>query len=162
MASSPSPFDPSDFRHVRKGSPTGRGGKYQAAGVVYHGKESRTFGSLRVKPGEKISRRQFENLRYQAGGWKSKSEYERAIHSKLPGKHESRAFIRWMEIYAEEHDVPERKVAGPDSEYSRAFVQAYRDGFPSDPNGSLSHLLTVIGLRDEQDVWDVGDSPSSS
>lgn len=156
-----SKFDPSKFRHVRD----------TPAGVTYLGDTPFRYRNQKgelvtVQPGERFSRRQYENLRYEAGGWHNKAEYERVIHGHLHIKdgsrrvHEADAFKRWAAIYADEHHTDVRKVLGPDSEYSQAFIAAYRDKFRDHgPDSPFAHLLVVIGLRDDSWTWDVGDTP---
>lgn len=157
----PSKFDRSQFRHVRD----------TPAGVTYQGKrpfryENQKGQVVTVKPGERLSRRQYENLRYQSGGWKNKAEYERVIHGHLHMKdggrkvHEADAFQNWARIASEERNVSKRELTGPDSEFSRLFLDAYRDKFrDSSPDGPFAKFLTYIGLRDESWTWDVGDTP---
>lgn len=154
-------FNPSQFRHVRD----------TPAGVTYLGSKPFRYrnqsGHLaEVQPGERLSRRQYENLRYQSGGWKNKAEYEKVIHGRLHitdrGRkvHEADAYQIWASIYAEEHGVSKREAMGANSPFSRAFAAAYRDKFrDSGPDSPFAQLLVVTGLRSEQDTWDVGDSP---
>lgn len=149
-------FSPSLFRHVRD----------TPAGVTYLGKVPfKTATGVVIEPGEKISRRQYENLRYQAGGWTSKAEYERVSHGHLRKKdgdrhvHEADAYRAWAKIYGDEHGEPMRAAMGPDSEFSRAFVAAYRDDFrDTSAGGPFARLLVETGLRDDADSWDVGDT----
>jgi hypothetical protein len=154
-------FSPSDFKHVR--SPK--------AGVVYNGKTPFRYQDLEgntreVKPGTWMQRRQYENLRYKAGGWKSKSEYEKIIHGhnhiRDGGRdvHEANAYHRWAQIYADNHGVSVRTAMGADSPYAQAFAAALRDKFrDTSPGSPFADLLVLVGLRTDSDTWDVGDSP---
>jgi hypothetical protein len=149
-------YNSKEWRHVR-GSDSGPGG------VIYEGKSTLKLPNKQtVKPGERISRRQYENMRYLQSGWANKSQYE-AVQKGRPPKslpHEARAYQRWRKIYAEEHDLSLSDVKGPDNPYAEAFAQAYNDDFKdTSPSGPLSHLLEVVGLRQSGDSWDVGDSP---
>jgi hypothetical protein len=153
-------FSPSLFRHVR--SPK--------AGVTYLGSSPFKYRDVAgkeqvIQPGAYVQRRQYENLRYQSGGWRSKAEYEKITHGHLKRKvdgrhvHEADAYRAWARIYGEEHDVPMRGVMGPDTEFSRAFIAAYRDNFSDTSSTSpFAHLLVITGLRDETDTWDVGET----
>jgi hypothetical protein len=156
-----SKFDPSQFKHVRD----------TPAGVTYLGDKPFRFTNAKgnrveVNPGERLSRRQYENLRYQAGGWSNKAEYEKVIHGHLHLKdrgrnvHEADAYRVWASIYAEEHNVSVRQAMGANSPFARAFAAAYKDKFrDTGPDSPFAQLLVLTGLRDEQDTWDVGESP---
>jgi hypothetical protein len=154
-----SAFDPKQFRHVRT-SP---------AHVVYLGDEPISTGRATHFQGGKLTRREYENLRYQAGGWTSKSEYERVRHGHLHIKdgsrdvHEANAYQRWAYIWADEHGESPSTAMGADSDYSRAFAAAYRNKFADkSPSGPFSRLLAIVGLRSPDAPWDVGDSPKAS
>jgi hypothetical protein len=154
-------FSPSDFSHVR--SPK--------AGVVYNGKVPFRYKNLKgetldIAPGSTVSRRQYENLRYQGGGWTSKSEYEKIIHGHTKIKdngrnvHEANAYRRWAKIYADEHGVSVRSAMGADSPYAQAFAAALRDKFrDTGPDSPFAKLLVLVGLRDDSATWDVGTTP---
>lgn len=150
-------FNSGEWRHVR-GSASGPGG------VIYEGKKPLKLKGTgqEVQPGERISRRQYENMRYTRSGWQNKSQYE-AVQKGRPPKglpHEAGAFQRWRKIYSEERDIPLTDIRGPDNPYAEAFAEAYSDKFKdTSSTGPLAHLLQVVGLRDEGETWDVGDSP---
>jgi hypothetical protein len=144
-------LDRSLFRHRRD---TGR--------VEYIGtKVLRTFDGGGIQPGAELSRRQYENLRYQSQGWASKSEYERVTHGHMRNvPHEANAYRRFAQMYADEHDIPLRSVMGPDSEFSKAFKAAYDDDFKDlTPNSPFSDMLTAVGVRDPLATYDVGETP---
>lgn len=144
------------------------------AGVVYAGDKAFRYKDIKsgkwqtVTPGERVSRRQYENVRFQANGWESKAEYERIARAKRPLRmydqgrhvHEADAYRTWARIYSEEHATPVPK--GPDNEYSRAFAAALHDKFrDTSPDSPFAKLLVIVGIRDESWQWDVGDTPSS-
>ena len=116
-----------------------------------------------VKPGEYVSRRQYENLRFATFGWKNKSEYERVANN--PGTlprfpHEAKAFDMWARIYSEEMGGSKADARKPGSEYSQLFAAAYHDQFRDlSPDGPFAKLLVGIGLRSEKDHWNIGDTP---
>jgi hypothetical protein len=153
-------FNPGEWRHVR-GSDSGPGG------VIYEGtkllKLPRVKGeqAKQVCPGQRISRRQYENMRYLQAGWANKSQFEAVQNGRVKGlPHEVDAYQKWRKIYSEEKKVPLSQVRGPDNPYAEAFAAAYSDEFKdTSPSGPLSHLLEVVGLRVPGDFWDVGDSP---
>lgn len=159
-------FDRGQWKHVR-------GSDGNPAGVVYQGSKPYTYKTVKgesrtVKPGARVSRRQYENLRYQGSGWQSKAEYERVarggkqkMHDRGRHVHEADAYRVWGKIYAEEHGLS-RIPAGPDNPYAQAYADALRDKFrDTGPDSPFAKLLVLVGLRDESWQWDVGDTPSS-
>lgn len=154
-------LNPTNWTHVR-----GKGDV--RAGVVYKGEHPFAYKSTKgetvtVNPGERVSRRQYENLRYQAAGWTSKAQYERI--AKAPGRvkkgpHQLNAYKRWGKIYAEENNTTFPK--GPFNPYAEAFARAMNTGFSdTGPDSDFAQLLVAVGLRTDHDTWDVGDTPSS-
>jgi hypothetical protein len=189
MASFRRKFDPSLFKY-RKGSggevvrPDLRGkGKYgegrNIEGYYYQGSSPFRYktpsGQTRtVQPGERLSSRQYQNLRYESTGWKSKSQYERISHNsatvagrkrltyKSKGRrvHEIGAYRAWAQIYSETHGTDLRTTLNPTSDYSYAFAQALQDDFSDlTPDGPFADLLTLVGLRDDSAEWNVGETP---
>lgn len=189
MASYRRKFDPSLFRY-RKGSggeivrPDLRGrGKYgegrNIEGYYYQGKSPFKYKdasgkSHTIQPGERLSSRQYQNLRYQATGWESKSQYERISHDSATragrrrltynykGRrvHEIGAYRKWAEIYSETHGTSLRDTLNPTSIYSIAFTSALEDNFSDlTPDGPFAQLLTLVGLRDDSAEWNVGETP---
>jgi hypothetical protein len=145
-------FRSSDFKHRRK-----QGGK-----VEYVGTKPLKLNGTTYQPGQLLQRRQYENLRYSAAGWTSKSEYERVSHGHMKNvPHEANAYRRFSLMYADEHgDENLRKVVGPNAAFSRAFVAAYRDNFEDmTSDGPFAKLLTVMGVRDAEATYNVGDTP---
>lgn len=143
-------FDPRLFRHERENY--GR--------VTYLGKTPLNVGHQTIYEGGELTRREYEKLRYRAAGWQSKSEYERAIHGNLKGSHEARAFRRFASMYADEHNVSEAKTRGPFSDFSQAFVKAYRNNFKDmSPDSPFAKFLVVVGVRDPMATYDVGETP---
>lgn len=189
MASYRRKYDPSLFKY-RKGTggkvvrPELRGrGRYgegrQTEGYYYEGNIPFRFktpsGETRtIAPGERLSSRQYQNLRYQGSGWKSKAQYERILHnsatvagrkrltytSKGRRVHEIGAFRKWGEIYADTHNTFLRNALLPTSIYSLAYTAALQDNFSDlTPDGPFAQLLTLVGLRDDEAEWNVGETP---
>lgn len=76
--------------------------------------------------------------------------------------HEVGAYRKWAEIYASEHGVSLRTALDPTSTYSLAFAEAMDDNFSDiTPDGPFAHLLNIIGLRDEQADWNVGETQAT-
>lgn len=110
------------------------------------------------KTGRIISRRQFENLRAQALGWKSWSEFQR----------ESRKddWYRWRGIAAHKQGVKPKRL-GMASEFAMRYVKLKRarnggvhiDPNLYDPDGPLAEFLVYLGLRKPDDEWMVGETP---
>lgn len=140
-------------------------------GYWYHGKSPFEYTDQRgrkvlVQPGGRVSNRQYQNLRYQAAGWKSKSQYEsvRYISSlEKPGKgakrrglpHQVAGFNYFAQQAADEHGLSLSKVKRIDSEFSSKFAAALNAGFPSDPDGPFADLLVYVGLRTDRDDWQI-------
>jgi hypothetical protein len=160
-------FSPSLFKYHRRAGDT-------PEGYTYQGDKPFTFKradgkSQTVQPGAEVSSRQYQNLRYQAAGWKSKSQYEslsdvaygRDASRKLKRRgfpHEAGAWRQWSIEYALEHDQSITKVRQPDSKFSQLFAAALADDFGPDSEGAFADLLVGIGWRDEGDTWDVGET----
>lgn len=184
-------FDPSLFRYSRGVggqvvNPRLRGvGRYseerQTEGYVYEGTTPFRFktagGETRtIQPGERLSSRQYQNLRYRASGFESKSQYERISSQSVTrsgrkrltykrGKrdvHEIGAFRVWGKLYAQRHNVSLGSALDPESDYARAFAAALADDFSDlTPDGPFAHLLTLVGLRDDQADWNVGETQAT-
>jgi len=118
--------------------------------------------AVRTPTGDIISRRQFENLRLQSrtpnqAGWRSWSQFQLSRKSKLYQYDIGLALKNHPEVDRKEM----RKI---DSDFNRLYIEsrplfkdrksnAYRD-----PNGLVAQYLTYLGLRDEGDAWDVGET----
>lgn len=157
-------FESRNFRHIRTAP----------AGVVYQGDRPFRYVSssgerVTLEKGDRLSRRQYENLRYSASGWQSKSEYERVLHGKtrmMDGRrkiHEANAFRRWAEIGADDRGIALRKMMGASSEYSQLFAAALRNKFRDrGPDSPFAKLLTYVGLRQPDWGWNVGDTDKNT
>lgn len=161
-------FNPSSFQYHRRKGDTPEGYTYQGDKPFTY-KRVDTGQRVTIDPGQHVSSRQYQNLRYQASGWKSKSQYESlsdVAYGNDPSRklkrrgfpHEAGAWRQWSIEYAVEHDIPVTKVRQPDSTFSQLFAQALADDFGTDPDGPFADLLVGIGWRDEGDSWDVGET----
>lgn len=109
--------------------------------------------------GREVSRRQYENARARAAGWGSWSDYQR--HRK------SDDYNRWLNVAIDNRGLTRRDI-GVESDFSRQYLgvrQARRDNDEDalrNPNGVLADYLVYLGLRSEDDWWDVGDTPSAT
>lgn len=126
--------------------------------------------------GQEISRRQYENIRFQKAGWHSWSEYQRV--AKTP---EYRRFVKAAETYEKtDRSWPRQKrkhwdfeeylrrgsrgpsrtgYKNPDSEFNEAFLKAYRSDFDPSVGGPFEEFLIDIGLREPGMQFDIGDTP---
>lgn len=149
-------FNAKEWRHVRGSGPDKPGG------VIYEGSKPIRLHGETVEPGQRVSRRQYENLRYTQSGWQNKSQYE-AVAKQRPPKgypHEAKAYKRWMQDYAEETGKPLSALRGPDNPYSEAFAAAFNDKFrDNSPDSPFAQLLVLIGLREPDAPYNVGDTP---
>lgn len=113
--------------------------------------------SERYKRGAKvISRRQYENLKAKAVGWRSWSEYQREARTD--------DWIRFRGIAAFSAGKKPKKYSGLTSEFSQRMlgVKRARVEHPDnmyDPDGALAELLVFLGLRKPDAEWNVGDTP---
>lgn len=99
--------------------------------------------------GETISRRQYENLRFQKEGWKSWSEYQRTAKTK-----EYRRFVG----NAKDENI-ERNPKAPGSEFNQRYLAARDSGWSKDPDGDFADFLVWLGVRRPDATHDVGDTP---
>jgi hypothetical protein len=165
-------FNPADFKYTGSKKRTGRA---EPEGYVYHGSTPFSFTradgkEVTIEPDERLSNRQYQNLRYQASGWKSKSQYETIrhyMHRRHPSDdlmkkgypHEAGAYKRFGIEYAAQNHVPLNSVYNPTSDYSQMFADALANDFGPDTDGPFSKLLTAIGYRNQSDTWQVGETP---
>lgn len=110
--------------------------------------------------GKEVSRRQYENARARSAGWDSWSDYQRTRKSERFNQRIKQAI---------DNEAPfSKRDLGVEGTFSRAYVEvrkARRDNDQRqlrDPNGALADFLVIIGYRDAEDWWDVGDTPSGS
>lgn len=105
--------------------------------------------------GEVVSRRQIENLRYEAAGYESWSEYQRFARTQ--------EFQAWA-YYAKEANpsLTYNQIVAPQSQFSQDFVAAARGGFGtkmSTQAGQAFHrLLVYLDLREEDWDFDIGET----
>lgn len=105
--------------------------------------------------GNYLSRRQMDDFRAIDAGYNSAEEY--------------RSFTRDPEyqtwLAGVDHEDPEsvrdfnHLYAAYRQDLEDRGVTSWRDGDTS-PDGPLARLLVDLGYRDEDDDWDVGDTPS--
>jgi hypothetical protein len=122
--------------------------------------------------GESISRRQYENRVFSKSGWASWSEFQRvsqedeykrfarAYANDQKGKpwYRQRAGKEKFSHYQYRSRIP-RGMLEPDSEFNQAYLKARRSGFRATVGGPFDKFLKMIGLRDPDATYDVGDSP---
>lgn len=104
----------------------------------------------RTPSGDEISRRQYENLRFQKLGYSSWSEYQREAKSK--------EFKRFAAAAADEHETNARKIK-TDPEFTELYLAAKRSDWQNDPEGPFADFLVYIGLRRPDADYNVGDTP---
>lgn len=100
-----------------------------------------------------ISRRQAENDRYSAGGWRNRADYERRYRGatgKRYAKFESEAIL---------HGKVTSRRAAPASELGKLWTAYRRSPGNKRANGPLAKLLVYIGVRDPGATYPVGATP---
>ena len=99
----------------------------------------------RTPSGEIISRRQYENIKFEKQGWRSWGEYQREAKSE-----EYRRFARQY-----------RKHTGkrPDTEFKEQYRKAKRSKFSPKVGSSFDRFLKFIGYRKPEADYQVGDTP---
>lgn len=122
-------------------------------GYTYLGGSARRY---RDPEGNEISRRQYEDERLRRIGWKNWTDYQNT-------KRRNDQWIRDQGIYTRKQGIKKRDV-GPDSEFARAYLAARKDKGKDRyrHDGPLHDYLVLVGLRKEDDYWDVGDTPTLS
>ena len=123
---------------------------------------SRAAGSGRreryVSPtGEEVSRRQYENARAREAGFQSWSHYQRIAGAR---RHGARRYQRFASIYADKTGQSLKRVRGPSSDFTGMYFAT--DFNDVSPDGSLSHFLVKMGLREPETSYPVGSSPRPS
>ena len=108
------------------------------------------------RAGKTISRRQYENLKARAVGFKSVSEFQRMARTD--------DFLRFRGIAAFNAKRGPRRYAGLTSGFTQRMlkVKRSREGERKDlydPDGPLADLLVYLGLRKPDAEWNVGDTP---
>lgn len=108
------------------------------------------------RAGKVISRRQFENLKARAVGFKNVSEFQRMARTD--------DFLRFRGIAAFRAGRKPRNFAGLTSPFTQRMLKVKRarqsdSGALYDPDGPLAELLVWLGLRKPDAEWNVGDTP---
>jgi hypothetical protein len=108
------------------------------------------------RAGKTISRRQFENLRAKAVGFKNVSEFQRMARTD--------DFLRFRGIAAFSAGKKPRGFAGLRSPFTQRMLKVKRarehdSKHLYDPKGPLAELLVWLGLRKPDAEWNVGDTP---
>ena len=163
-------FNPSLFKYTGKRPENGPEGYIYRGDKPFTYKRVDTGAKVTIAPGQHVSSRQYQNLRYQGSGWKSKAQYEtlqRYAYSKDASKklkragfpHEASAWRIWSIEYALEHGQSIQSVRKPDSQFSQLYAGALDSGFDTEPNSPFAKLLAAIGWRDPDAQWQVGDTP---
>lgn len=106
---------------------------------------------LDTETGEEISRRQFENQRFQDMGYESWSEYQ--------GFAEDQTYMRWLYEYSAETGIPIGEAREADSAFNLSYIGVDFDDLS--PDGSFADFLVMIGEREDDWEWDVGDTPGN-
>lgn len=105
----------------------------------------------RVAKDGSISRRQYENHRLRAYGWRTWSEYQHDA--------DTDDWVRWRGEYKHVNQGdPMASYRGPDSEFAQAYLVAKRSGWSTDAHGPFADLLVMTGHRELDWDWDVGDT----
>lgn len=104
----------------------------------------------RLSDGETISRRQYENERFRAGGWTSWSEYQRAAKTE--------SFQRWAFIEKLRTGKTYSQIVNPMSGFSKKFIAAKHSNFTPEAHGAFADLLEYLELRDDDSDYDVGET----
>lgn len=168
-------FDPGDWRYRKRHLPPRARTRTVPEGYWYQGTTPFEYTTIKgskvtVQPGERLSNRQYQNLRYQSVGWQSKSQYERVRYLaslERPGKgarkykmpHEAGLYDYFSDIASDEHAISVKLLRRIDSEYSSLFAAALNDGFKDkSPDGPFAQLLVYVGLRTNRDDWQVGET----
>lgn len=95
-----------------------------------------------------------ENARARQAGFQSWSHYQRIAGTP---KHGSKRYQRFAEIYADETGQSLKRVRGPSSDFTSMYFAT--DFSDTGSDGSLSHFLVQMGLRDPEASYPVGSSP---
>lgn len=108
------------------------------------------------RAGKVISRRQYENLKARAVGFKNVSEFQRMARTD--------DFIRFRGIAAFSAKRSARRYAGLTSPFTQRMLKVKRSRESErkdlyDPDGPLAELLVWLGLRKPDAEWNVGDTP---
>jgi hypothetical protein len=101
-------------------------------------------------PGRTISRRQYENIRARALGFRSYSEIQTLykIYNSPEGK-------RWANVAAKNLNISRKQLLS--SSVSKQLLKAHSSGYSKEAHGSFAQFLEDIGLRDKNAGWPVSD-----
>lgn len=101
-----------------------------------------------------MSRRQYENIRTVLNtGYPSWSAWQR--------EREQPSYQRFLARYADATDNTRAQGRSINSEFNRSYA-AWRYSSPGakkNPTGPFAKFLVLVGLRDEDATYDVGDTP---
>lgn len=99
------------------------------------------------------------------GGTITEGQYVNHV-ARYQGYKDYRDFLSASSTERYEHfaDVEVRGAEGTtqpyevDSEFAQAYANARNDDFTTSPHGAFADLLVYLGLRDDSDDWDVGET----
>jgi hypothetical protein len=123
------------------------------------------FEGKRYNEGDIIPNRQGRNVQAQEqGNYSSYSQYERiwSPHARLTSK-ETQTRNAWLRrgSKASGRGTDElRRDPGVRQAYTDFYIIHKGDKTNVSPSGPLAHFLVELGLRDEDDTHDVGDTPA--
>lgn len=103
------------------------------------------------------TRYQFDTHRLQQAGWESRSDFDRRFES----VRKNRGYERWVKEAEKNLGLSKAQISRSDSEFNRAFLRARDDDFSNDPDGTFADFLVLIGLRQDDWEFDIGDTPET-
>lgn len=109
----------------------------------------------RSPSGEIVSRRQYDNARYDEAGWRNRADYER--------RHSDPSYRHFQAIAQRNLGLSRRQVEAPDGEFARRALAARAVNYGKGKRGRgargpMAKFLVYLGLRDEGADHPVGGS----
>lgn len=103
-----------------------------------------------------ISRRQYDNLRYEAAGWRNRADYERRYNDPTYAYMAAQAITN--------KGLSRRAVDAPAGEFAKLALKARAVGYGKgragrSAKGPMAKLLVYVGLRDPNATYQVGSTP---
>lgn len=111
-------------------------------------------------------------MRFRAAGWRSWGDYQRTARDPEYQRfartysaqqrgggdwYRKRGGISKFSKYSAKQ--PTRGTLEPNSEFNEAYLAAKREGFATRKGGAFDHFLKLLGLRDPEADYQVGDTP---
>ena len=117
---------------------------------------SPTSERYRAPSGEIVSRRQYDNARYTAAGWRNRADFER--------RHNDPTYSHFIRKIARAQGTTRRAIDTPTSRDAKLLLKARAVDYGKTrrgrgAKGPMAKVLVAAGMRDPNATYPVGGTP---